>query len=221
MEFGLTIMNPGETGYTYVLYQRLSLTKHCTSVVWKTGMVPPKSFPPLIWTDDLCVVLGTKADGKIAQGDLWSVAYHTRWSLHYGTESGEDGYTLLQEPDAGSSIEDDVIIENRSGTEVIVGIGMERIGALYMEEILSNENVIFKMAPTYHLGLLKPNQMVEIGQVVEESDQGGQGGEKAPLTPGDMLASCAVSLTPHRAQALAHVSVGPDGKPGIAISYLG
>ncbi|ADU61635.1 MAG: hypothetical protein KUA35_03945 [Pseudodesulfovibrio sp.] len=220
MEFGLTIMNPGEAGYVYILFQRLALTKHCTSVVWKTGMVPPKSSPPLIWTDALCVVLGTKADGRITQGDLWSVTYHTRWSLHYGKESGEDGYSLLQEPDPGTTIEDDVIIENRSGTKVIVGIGMDRIGALYMEDILSNENVIFKMAPTYYLGLLSPDQVVEIGRVVAESDQGGQGGEKGPLTPKDMLASCAVALTPHRTQALANVTVRPDGKPAISISYL-
>lgn len=219
MEFGLTIMNPGEAGYIYVLYQRLALTRHCTSVVWKTGQVTPKSSLPLVWTDDLSVVLGTRTEETITQSDIWPVTLHTRWSLQYATDTGEDGYVLLQVPDPGSTIADDVIIENRSGTEVNIGMGMDLVGALYMEDILSNENVIFKMAPIYCLGLLTPDQIVAVGEVVA-SDEDGPVEAARGLKPEDMLAVCEVALCAHRSHALAHVTVGPDGRPAISISYV-
>jgi hypothetical protein len=219
MEFGLSIMNPGDAGFMYVVFQRLAHTRYCTSVVWMTGELPPKSTLPLTWTDDLSVVLGTRSGDTITQGDIWSVAYHTRWSLQYATDTGKDGYVLLQVPDPGTTIEDDVIIENRSGTEVNIGVALNGIATMYMEAILSNENVIFEVAPTYYLGLLTPDHVVGIGRVVEASD-GLPDGESGPLTPGDMLASCAVALNRSRSHALAHVAVGPDGKPTITISYL-
>ncbi|WP_285908106.1 hypothetical protein, partial [Pseudodesulfovibrio pelocollis] len=148
-------------------------SQHCTSVVWKTGEVPPKASLPLAWPDQPAAVLGARDGDLIVQNEAWPVALHTRWRLEYDSEPGKDEFTLTSVPDEGTVILDDVIIDNRSGIEVNVGMGVNMVGALYMESILSNENVIFKMAPVYHLGLLAAATPVRVGEVVYDGrDEG-------------------------------------------------
>jgi len=217
MQFGLTIINPAETSFGYVLYLRLPLTRHCTSVVWMAGEVPPKASLPLTWSDEVVAVLGSREKDAIVQDETWPVALHTRWRLEYGSETDPDGFRLTQVPDPGTVIRDDVIIENRSGIEVNVGMGVNMVGALYMESILSNENVIFKMAPVYHLGLTAPGLPVRIGQVVDDGGDSGAGG----LSAEEMLAECAVELSAARPLALARIVLDEAGKAVISVSYVG
>ncbi|MUM77670.1 hypothetical protein GKC30_08495 [Pseudodesulfovibrio sp. F-1] len=217
MQLGLTIINPAEIPFNYVLFLRLPQARHCASVVWMTGEAPPKASLPLTWSDAPAVVLGSREDDALIQDKTWPVALHTRWRLEYSSETDPDPFRLVPVPDVGTVIKDDVIVENRSGIEVNVGMGVNMVGALYMENILSNENVIFKMAPVYHLGLLAPGTPARVGQVVDNGDEAGTGG----LPVEAMLAQCTIELSGTRPLALVKIVVDEAGSPSLSVSYVG
>ena len=215
MEFMLTINNPSEAAYKYVIFQKLPDSRHCVSVIWKTGDVPPKVPSPITWQNDLGCALGTREEAQYTQDEVWDVELHTRWELEYDLE--KNTYVLTPVPDVGTSISDDVIIENRTGKELNIGLAMDNIAALFMEGILSNENVLFRVNPLYFIGILDPTKTPAIGQVVTSTVGVTSNGI---LTPEDMLALCPVSMNSRRHMALANISMDREGKLDISISYI-
>ncbi|BCS89407.1 hypothetical protein [Pseudodesulfovibrio sediminis] len=218
MNYTVSILNPTPVEYTYIIYQTLPRTKSCTSVVWMMGDIPANTGTPtpvvVPWINIPSVVLGDRDNAQLTQTQLWDVELHTRWLLEYDVD--KEDYELKEMANVGSKIKDEIIIENRSGKEVDIGIALSQIAGLYWENVLSNENVSFKMDETYHLALLLPIQKAEVGQIVAIDD--------STDTPGALQREDIVAMSPiHFSSPLnfaqATIVADASGVPEVHISY--
>lgn len=218
MEYTISITNPSQVAYTFIIYQKLPDTKTCTSVVWMMGNIPASTGVPtpilVTWAETLSVALGEKTDAKITQTSLWDVDLHTRWLLQYDPKASS--YFLTEITAAGTHAKNDISVENRTGKDLNIGIALSEIAGLYWENVLSNEKTNFKMEPTFNLALFLPTQVVEIGQIVETND--------TDLTPGavepkDFLAVASIDFSNTHYYAQTIIETSKTGNLEIHVSY--
>lgn len=214
MDLSIIMVNPTDVPFKYALYLTLPKSRLCASVVWKTGDLPGKDSPTLAWPDGPEIVLGKVGDQTIETGTAWPAQAGKRYTLVYDMKTQQ--IEAEENPDSGSRIPEELVVENRTGMELTVGLGLDGVGALYMESILSNENVLFDMLPLYHFCLFDPAAEIEAGQVVPDPYC-----RETPLPMEGALAAAELTLDKERIVAMVTLSVDAEGAPTIAVSYLG
>ena len=213
MDVSVILINPTNVPFKYALYMTLPQSLLCVSVVWKCGDLPAESAPDLTWSFDPEIAIGTVGEASIEAEKTWPAALGKRYTLTYDLEAGD--IKAEEDPDSGTSVPDEIIVQNRTGLELAIGMGQDSAAALYMESILSNENVLFNMVPVYHLCILPPTQEVEAGQIVSDPDEEMDGGG----IPGT-LAEASLSLGKRHIIAQVSLAVDTEGKPALDVSYL-
>ena len=213
MDVSVILINPTNVPFKYALYMTLPQSRLCVSVVWKTGDLPAESGPDLAWSFDPEIAIGNVGETSIEAEKTWPAALGKRYTLTYDMKAGE--IKAEEAPDSGTSVPDEVIVQNRTGLELAIGMGQDSTAALYLESILSNENVLFNMAPVYHLCILPPTQEVATGQIVPDPDEEMAGGG----IPGTLAEAC-LDLGKKHIIAQVTLAVDAEGKPSLDVSYL-
>ncbi|WP_419786591.1 hypothetical protein [Pseudodesulfovibrio sp.] len=211
MERNITMVNPSETPYSYALFLTLSNSRFCKSVVWQAGELQAQGSTPINWDDDQTEInLGTIKKETIEIKSNWPATCGNSYTLTTVKDkiNAQTGPGDKRNPEA-------IIVSNKTGKKLDIGVSPDKNAALFMESILSNEKVLFEMPPQYHLCILEGTAKIEKGTIVKDPRC-----ESSSVPIEGTLAMTDIKLDNDHSMAMITLSVNTKGL-SLIVSYPG
>ncbi len=183
-EMNMIIVNNSAFDMNCIMHLHLPGALRISSAVWWSGVAPAGEKIFYSFDDGLCVVLADKADSIFSVVKKADAKKKTTWKINIAGDSEE---ITINPSSPSPKYDNEIRIENRSGSLLTVGIGMNNVGALFQEEILSGANASFNMTPEYSFAVL--NEGVDAPVSKEVQTRSDSGTETSPIVRrADMMA---------------------------------
>lgn len=190
--YDMIIVNNSTFDMNCILHLVIPGASNVISTVWWSHTIPAGEKETHSFDASLCVVLAEKEKNIFSEIQKVNTEKQTAWQVAITGES-----TVITPGPSSSHPKygNEIRVENRSGSLRTIGIGMNDVGALFQERILSGANTSFNMMPEYRLAVLNEGVDAPVGKEVQTREDSGT--ESAPVVrQADMRARKVLSFDP-------------------------
>lgn len=161
-QYYVTFYNDTDRTWIMVLYQIYPGATELESLAWKMTTVPPSGSSGMSWTESNNVGLASyrqaNPNAVYEAIQVLETELGTEWEIVF-----QDGVQQLKyEGTLASDMGDHVLIHNKSGLVSAPCVGMDGIICVGRHDVLSNVSTLFKVTPTYWVGLFEDVQSGEV-----------------------------------------------------------